>query len=65
MKVEIDTERCAGHALCVDACPAVFTTDDLGYAALVSGGVVPEGAEDDADLAIASCPERAISVTGA
>jgi ferredoxin len=24
--------------------------------------VVPEGAEDDVDLAIASCPERAISV---
>jgi ferredoxin len=62
MKVAVDTERCAGHALCADVCPAVFTTDDLGYAALVSGGAVPEGAEDDVDLAIASCPERAISV---
>jgi ferredoxin len=62
MKVAVDAERCAGHALCVDACPAVFTSDELGYAALVSGGVVPEGAEDDVDLAIASCPERAISV---
>jgi ferredoxin len=65
MRVAIDTERCAGHALCVDACPAVFTTDDLGYAALVSSDVVPEGAEDDADLAVASCPERAILVTAA
>jgi|tagenome__1003787_1003787.scaffolds.fasta_scaffold20476857_2 ferredoxin len=65
MKVAIDSERCAGHALCVDACPAVFTSDDLGYAALVRDGAVPAGAEDDVDLAIASCPERAIAVTEA
>jgi ferredoxin len=62
MRVAIDTDRCAGHALCVDACPSVFTTDDLGYAALVLEGAVPAGAEDDADLAVVSCPERAIAV---
>jgi ferredoxin len=62
VRVALDAERCAGHALCADACPSVFTTDDLGYGALVAGGAVPAGAEDDADLAVVSCPEQAISV---
>jgi ferredoxin len=60
VKVAIDQDRCAGHALCVDFCPTVFVSNPLGYAELVDDGVVPQGDEDDAGVAIASCPERAI-----
>ena len=40
----------------------VFTLDEWGYAALENDGVVPEGAEDRAQRAIADCPVHAISV---
>jgi ferredoxin len=61
VKVAIDRELCAGHALCADFCPSVFVSDEEGYAGLLNGGAVPEGDEDDAGVAIASCPERAIA----
>jgi ferredoxin len=62
VKVVLDRSACVGHAQCSAICPAVFTNDELGYAVLLSGGVVPPEAEDDAQLAVDSCPEQAISV---
>jgi ferredoxin len=62
VKVVLDRSACVGHAQCSAICPAVFTNDELGYAVLLAGGVVPPGAEEDAELAVDSCPEQAISI---
>jgi ferredoxin len=62
VKVSLDRPACVGHAQCSAICPAVFSNDELGYAVLLAGGVVPPGAEEDAQLAVDSCPEQAIGV---
>ena len=60
-KVVVDTDVCTGHGRCYDLSPTVFDADDFGHSALVHPVV-------DGDLlvaarrAVASCPERAISV---
>jgi ferredoxin len=36
--------------------------DEFGLATTKNDGLVPEGMEDKADLAIANCPEFAISI---
>ena len=63
MRVAIDHEMCVGHAQCSAICPSVFGSDEYGYAVLVTAdGMVPPGDEDDARLAVESCPEQALSV---
>ena len=63
MRVAIDREMCTGHAQCSAVCPSVFGNDEYGYAVLVTAdGAVPPGTEDDARLAVESCPEQALSV---
>jgi ferredoxin len=42
--------------------PELFQVDDLGIAKALNDGLVPEGLEAKADLAIANCPEFAISI---
>jgi ferredoxin len=64
VKVAIDREACVGHAQCSAICPSVFGNDEYGYAVLVlPDGSVPAGDEEDAVLAVDSCPEQALSVT--
>jgi ferredoxin len=63
MRVAVDRNTCTGHAQCSAICPSVFGSDELGYAVLATtDGVVPAGDEDDARLAVESCPERALTV---
>jgi len=62
MKVRLDSERCQGHNRCYALAPEVFDVDDYGMAILLNDGVVPVGVEDKAMLAIANCPEFAISL---
>lgn len=62
MRLRIDNERCQGHGRCYDLAPDLFGEDDEGYATLIGDGVVPADREDDARLAVANCPESAISV---
>ncbi|MEU8117958.1 ferredoxin [Spirillospora sp. NPDC049024] len=64
MKVQIDPKRCQGHGRCYDLAPGLFGEDDEGYGVVLGDGVVPEGAEQEARLAVANCPERAIDVLG-
>jgi len=40
----------------------VFSNDEMGYAILQAEGVVPAGSEEDAQLAVDSCPEQAIRI---
>lgn len=62
MKVQINSERCQGHGRCYDIAPGLFGDDDEGYGTILGDGVVPPGQEQEARLAVANCPERAIGL---
>lgn len=61
MIIRVDREACTGHARCNAILADVFTLDEVGYSS-VDQATVPPGEEDLARLAVASCPEKAISV---
>ena len=63
MKIQIDSGRCQGHGRCYDIAPGLFGDDDEGYGQVLGDGLVPSGQEDEARLAAANCPERAITLT--
>ncbi len=63
MKLQIDSERCQGHGRCYDIAPGLFGEDDEGYGRVLGDGLVPAGEEQEARLAAANCPERAVTVT--
>lgn len=62
MRVQIDTERCEGHGRCYALAPLVFEPDEIGNAQVLGDGTVPAGEEDRARLAVANCPEQAITI---
>lgn len=61
MKLRIDEEACTGHGRCYVLAPELFEPDDYGHGSLLAAEV-PEGLADQARLAAANCPERAITV---
>jgi len=64
MRIAIDAARCQGHARCFAVAPDLFDIDDYGQSSLRdTSGMVPPDREDAARLAIANCPEFAISET--
>jgi ferredoxin len=63
MRVHVDTEKCQGHNRCYALAPELFDVDDYGTAIVLNDGVVPAGFEDKAQLALANCPEYAITIT--
>jgi len=62
VKVQIDPERCQGHGRCYDLASGLFGDDEEGYGQVLGDGVVPPDLADQARLAVANCPERAVSV---
>jgi ferredoxin len=62
MKVRIDAERCQGHNRCYALAPELFDVDDFGQAVVLGDGTVPAELEHKARLAVANCPEYAISL---
>ena len=62
MRLRIDPERCQGHGRCYDLAPDLFAEDEEGYGSVVGNGEIPPDREDDAELAVANCPEQAIDV---
>jgi len=62
MKVQINAEQCQGHGRCYDLAPGLFAADDEGYGTVLGDGAVPPGKEDEARLAVANCPERAVTL---
>ncbi len=64
MNVQIDAERCEGHGRCYALAPTVFEPDDIGNGLVVGDGTVAASDEDRARLAVANCPEQAITVDG-
>lgn len=61
MRVVIDQERCVGHGRCYESAPAVFDADERGHSVVIDPEVPPEH-QEAARLAVANCPERAISI---
>ena len=62
MRVHVDEDRCEGHGRCYATAPEVFEADDLGNGREIGDGAVPAPLEDKARLAVANCPERAITI---
>lgn len=61
MRIRVDGDRCQGHNRCYALAPELFDVDDYGYASELGDGHVPPALEEKARLAIANCPEVAIS----
>jgi ferredoxin len=62
VRVRVDGDKCQGHGRCYALAPELFESDDFGNAVVVGNGVVPEGLEDRARLAVDNCPEYAIEI---
>jgi ferredoxin len=62
VKVQIDSSRCEGHARCFAIAPELFDIDDYGASSVRNDGDVPPDLEARARLAVANCPESAVSV---
>ena len=62
MRLQIDSEKCQGHGRCYDLAPDVFTDDEEGNGQVIGDGVVTSANEEAARLAVANCPESAISI---
>jgi len=63
MRVHVDPDRCQGHNRCYALAPELFEVDDLGMASALGDGSVPPGLEEKARLAVANCPEFAVSIS--
>ncbi len=62
MKVRVDQDKCQGHNRCYALAPELFDVDDYGNAHEIGDGTVPEGMDEKARLAMANCPEFAITI---
>jgi ferredoxin len=62
LRVQIDRERCQGHARCVAVASELFRLDAFGNAHEIGDGTVPPGLEVKVRLAAADCPELAIAI---
>jgi ferredoxin len=62
LRVQVDRERCQGHARCVAVASELFQLDAFGNAHEIGDGIVPPGLEVNVRLAAADCPELAIAI---
>lgn len=60
--MRVDSEKCQGHNRCYALAPELFDVDDFGQAVVIGDGSVAPGLEDKARLAVANCPEFAITL---
>jgi ferredoxin len=62
VKVVIDTGICQGHGRCYDLAADLFGDDEEGYGLVLGDGIVAPDKEREARLAVANCPEHAITL---
>jgi len=62
MRVAVDADKCQGHNRCYALAPELFDVDDYGQAVVVADGAVAPELAEKARLAVANCPEYAISI---
>jgi len=63
MRVEVNADLCQGHNRCYALAPELFDVDDYGAAVVIGDGSVAADLEDKARLAVANCPEYAITIS--
>jgi ferredoxin len=61
MKIRVDEALCTGHGRCYALAPDVYAPDDRGHCELLHADVPPE-LEEQAQLGVDNCPERAITL---
>jgi ferredoxin len=61
-RVHVDPDKCQGHNRCYSVSPDLFELDDLGLSSEIGAGLVAAGQLTLARLAVANCPEHAISL---
>lgn len=59
-RIELNAERCAGHALCNAVAPDVYQLDDNGYC--VAPTVIDESLRASAMSGADACPEQVLNV---
>lgn len=64
MRLVIDYDLCCGSGRCYALFPQLFTDDDRGYGQVIGDGLVDEARADEANRAVTTCPEQAITVEG-
>ena len=62
MRVTVDQSKCQGHNRCYALAPELFDVDDYGNAHEIGDGTVPPESVERARLAVANCPEYAITL---
>lgn len=62
MRVHVDPEKCQGHNRCYSLAPELFELDDFGMSHEIGDGSVLPELEQRARLAVANCPEFAITI---
>ena len=62
LRVRVASERCQGHNRCCSIAPELFEADDLGNARVRGDGRVAPALEAKARLAVANCPEHAVTL---
>jgi len=62
MRVQVSNELCQGHNRCYSLAPELFDVDDFGNAVVIGTGDVAPELADKARLAVANCPEYAITI---
>jgi len=63
MRVHVDADKCQGHNRCYAIAPELFDVDELGNAHELNDGAVPPELEEKARMAVANCPEYAITIS--
>lgn len=61
MKLRIDADACTGHGRCYSLAPELFDADEYGHGTVLHDDV-PDELADQARVAVANCPERAITL---
>jgi ferredoxin len=64
-RVHVDPGKCQGHNRCYSLSTELFELDDLGMAKAIGAGLAPAALIGAARLAVANCPEHAVSLTEA
>lgn len=62
-RVRVDADKCQGHNRCYALAPELFDIDDLGMSSARGDGKVPPDLLEKARLAVANCPEYAVTLT--
>lgn len=61
MRVRVDLDACEGHGRCYALAPRVFEPDATGHC-VIKVGTLQHADLEQAERAVANCPEEALSI---